>query len=113
MTALTDTRLNRLIAECRTKCAALDPSEVLKLDAAMAIDFEEHYEFQRLQVKYRTLEVMTNGAAQIVYMALGENHSRSNGGWAQGTDTATKCIITQLMGQLLTMSIAEARGMST
>lgn len=106
MQALTSERLNRMIEECRTKCEALDPEKYEELDKEMAVDFSDHFQFQQLQASCHVQGVLTSEAAQIVYVALGEIGSESNGGWAAGTDLPTKVIITQLMGELLKLKIA-------
>jgi len=106
MKALTGERLSGMIDTARDKCKALDPDALANLDAGMAIEFSEHFEYQQLQAQYHASGLLTSEAAQIVYASLGEVGSDSNGGWASGTDTATKVIVTQLMGELLKLKLA-------
>lgn len=71
------------------------------LDTKMAIDSEEHASFQTLKSQAHVMGRLTDGEAQVVYHALSEVWSTSNGGWATGVDTATKVTITRMMGELL------------
>ena len=109
MIALTGEKLTRMIDTARTKCSALDVESLSKLDDGMAVEFDEHFKFQQLQSQYHASGVLTPEAAQIVYIALGDVWSRNNGGWATNTDTATKVVVTQLMGELLTLDIRRLR----
>lgn len=72
-----------------------------KCDAGMAIDFEEHFAFQQAQARAHVEGLLATDEAQIVYMALGEVGSTRNGGWSEGTDTATKVVVTTLVAELL------------
>ena len=103
---LSGERLRGLIAACRVKCDALEPSELAKLDAGMAVDFGEHFEYQETQALAHASGRLETDAAAVVYGALGEVGSSANGGWAAGTDTAAKVIVTQLVGELLRLRIA-------
>jgi hypothetical protein len=104
-------RLERLINQCREKCETLGPDELNKLDQAMAVEFDEHFKFQQTQAEAHVMELLSSDAANIVYQALGEVGSSSNGGWAKNTDTATKVIVTQLMAELLKMKL-KSRGVA-
>lgn len=111
MKALTGEKLSRMIGECRVKCNALgtsDPTKLTELDKAMAVDFEEHFKFQQMQAEFHVGGLLEPEAAQIIYIALGEVGSVKNGGWAADTDTAQKVIVTQLMGELLTIKLSRA-----
>ena len=107
VTALTAEKLTRMIGTVRDKIDALDVAERTKLDDAMAVEFDEHYEYQQLQARFHVTGMLTPEAAQIVYNALGETGSVNNGGWATNTDTATKVVVTQLMSELLSLSLKE------
>lgn len=93
-------RIERHIAELRTRVAALDDVARENLDHDMAVDFEEHFAYQEAQAHAHVSGVLSTDEAQIVYWALGEVGSSANGGWAAGTDTATKVSVTLLMGEL-------------
>jgi hypothetical protein len=67
----------------------------------MAVEFDEHFAFQQAQARAHVEQRLTTDEAQVVYVALGEVGSQSNGGWAAGTDTATKVAVTLAMGELL------------
>lgn len=84
------------------KNGALDtPAKVAAFEAAQAIDFSEHVAFQNTQSKAFACGILTLDEAQTVYASLGEVGSQDNGGWADGTDLATKVTVTKLMGELL------------
>ena len=103
MPALTADKLNRLISECRVKCEALEPNKLKELDANYSLSFEEHFEFQQMQARAHASGLLSTEAARIVYIALGEGAN-----WAANTDTATKVIVTQLMGELLDIRVKAA-----
>ena len=106
---LTLDRLTAAIAAAAVKIAALDTSKALELDAAMAIDFEEHFAFQTQQSTAHAEQLLATDAALLIYRSLGEVRNESNGGWREGTDTATKVVVTQLMSELLARRIGRAR----
>lgn len=96
--------MNRLashIDSLRPRVAALDPDAAAKLDAEMAIEPFEHFQFQEEQARAHASGKLTADEAMIVYTALGEAQSESNGGWQPDVDTATKVSITLLMGELV------------
>jgi hypothetical protein len=94
-------RIATAIAQIDDRLAALDPDKVSALDAGMAVSFDEHFAFQNTQARAHAEGKISTGEAQIVYIALGEVGSGENGGWAPGTSTATKVVVTKLMGELL------------
>jgi hypothetical protein len=104
-TALTGERLSNMIAQSREKCKALDPGKLADIDKTLDLTFDEHFKFQELQAQNHAGGILTTEAAQIVYAALGEVGSPGNGGWTAGVDTATKFIVTQLMGELLKLDL--------
>jgi hypothetical protein len=112
MKALTGERLKRMIAQSREKCEIMsesDPEKLDGIDKTLDLTFEEHFKFQNLQAENHAGGILTPEAAQIVYASLGEGYSDSNGGWTVGVDTATKFIVTQLMGELLKLKL-KSRG---
>jgi len=72
-----------------------------KVDETFSIDLEEFVAYQNIKSEFFTKGVITEGAAQFIYEALGENMNGGNGGWAEGTDTATKVTVSKLMQELL------------
>lgn len=98
---LTLDRLNAAIAAVAVKVAALDAQAASDLDSGMALVFEDHFEFQRMQAAAHADGIMSTDAAALIYRALGESGSTANGRWAAHTDTATKVVVTQLMSELL------------
>jgi hypothetical protein len=96
--------MNRLAAhieEVRVKCDALPEAKRQALDETLAVSFEEHFRFQETQARAHAGGKLSTDEAMIVYRALGELGSDANGGWANGTDLATKVSVTLLMGELL------------
>jgi hypothetical protein len=94
-------RIATAIDAVRPKLAALDAAKRDALDANLAVEFDEHFTFQSMQARAHAEGKLATDEALIVYAALGELGSDSNGGWAAGTDTATKVVVTQLMGEML------------
>jgi len=100
-------RFTQAIDRTRTKIEAIDDSEKLaELDTSLNIDFEEHFEFQQTQARAHAMGKITADEAQVLYMALGESCSTTNGGWAKSADLATKVIVTQVISELLQMRVA-------
>jgi hypothetical protein len=96
--------MNRIVETAklvRDALDKLDEDKLAKADATMAIDFEEHFTFQRLQSEMHAGGRLTIDEALTVYNALGEVGSDANGGWAEDTDTATKITVTNLMAGAL------------
>ncbi|HEU5112107.1 MAG TPA: hypothetical protein VFU96_02250 [Acidimicrobiia bacterium] len=77
-----------------------------KLESTTDITFDEHFQFQETQARFHAMEIINQEEALIVYGALGEVGSQENGGWAEGTDLATKIVVTQLMAELLALRLA-------
>lgn len=75
--------------------------DVTKLDAELAVSFEEHFAFQNAQARAHAAGILTPEEASVIYRALGEVGSTANGGWAKGTDLALKVTVTTVMGQLV------------
>ena len=106
---LTLTRLADAIGAAATKIAALDASKAVELDAAMALIPSDHFAFQQQQAGAHASGLLSTEAAALIYRSLGESCTGSNGGWAADTDTATKVVVTQLMGELLDRRIRGGR----
>lgn len=98
---LTENNLTRAIAAVQERIDAADAETMSKLDDEMAVSFEEHFAFQSAQARAHAMGKLTTDEAQVIYVALGEVGSPSNGGWASGTDLATKVTVTMLMPKLL------------
>ena len=94
-------RIADAVERVRVKLADLEPDAVAKLDADMAVEFDEHFAFQNAQARAHVEQRLSTEEAQVVYVALGEVGSAANGGWAADTDTATKVAVTLAMGELL------------
>ncbi len=97
---ITENRVSRAIEAARVKVSALDDGGAA-LDEAMAVGFEEHFQYQTEQARAHADGLLTTDEARILYVALGEVGSPENGGWAAGTDTATKVVVTRLMLEIL------------
>jgi hypothetical protein len=98
---LAPNRLTATVDTVRAKMADLSAEDQENLDREMAVDFSEHFAYQETQARAHAEGVLSTDEAQVVYVALGEVGSPANGGWASGTDTATKVAVTLLMGELL------------
>jgi hypothetical protein len=102
-------RLTPAIERTRTKVEALDIATRKSLDENLDLDFEEHFQYQETQARAHVMEKLSADEAQVIYSALGEVGSSTNGGWARDTDLATKIIVTQIIGELLQMRINAVR----
>ena len=100
-------RIEAAIERTMPKVWALDEAKKAALEKNCAITFEEHFAYQNAQARAHAMGILTPEEAQVVYMALGEVGSEANGGWAQGTDTTTKVVVTRMIGELLTRMIGE------
>lgn len=94
-------RLAKHIEALKPKIAALDTEARERLEASMAVEPFEHFAYQEQQARAHVSGKLTADEAMIVYRALGEVGSSKNGGWATGTDLATKVSVTLLMGELV------------
>lgn len=94
-------RIAQHIASLRPRIDALTPEARASLDASMAVEAFEPFAYQEQQARAHVSGKLTADEAMIVYRALGECGSASNGGWASGTDLATKVSVTMLMGELV------------
>lgn len=98
---LAENRMSKKIAEIRERIETLDEAEREKLDATLAVEFDEHFAYQQAQARAHVSGLISTDEAQVIYTALGEVGSADNGGWAAGTDTATKVVVTLAMGELI------------
>ena|SRR3990167_4017003 len=101
-------RISAAIERTMPKVWALDEEKRKQLDVNCAIDFQEHFAYQNAQARAHAMGLLTPEEAQIIYLALGEIGSEANGGWAQGTDTTTKVVVTRLIGELLEKQLVKA-----
>lgn len=60
---------------------------------------QEHFTYQTIQSQAHAMGKITTAEAQVIYIALGEVPAAD--GWAEGTDLATKVIVTQALGELI------------
>jgi hypothetical protein len=89
------------IASLRPRIAVLTDEAFARLESNMAVEPFEHFNFQQEQARAHASGKLTADEALIVYNALGEVGSESNGGWSADTDLATKVSVTLLMGELI------------
>ncbi len=94
-------RVTAHIASLQPRIEALTPEAREKLDASMAVEPFEHFAYQEAQARAHAMGKLTADEAMIVYTALGEFPSQSNGGWTTDTDLATKVTVTMLIGELM------------
>lgn len=97
-TAVTN-RVQAAIDRCRAK--DVDAKDVAALDEKLALTSAEHFAYQQAQSRAYAEGVLSADEAHIVYMALGECCSSTNGGWSADVDTITKAVVTTLIGELL------------
>lgn len=95
-----ESRLSRAIAATQAVFDGLSPEQVAKADQAHAIDFQEHFDLQRLQSTCFASGLLSEGEALTMYHALGELGAPENGGWAAETTPAEKYAITVFAGLL-------------
>ena len=101
-------RLLPALERVRAKVEELDAAATARLDATLAVDFEDHFAYQEAQAHAHASGKLRPAEAQMIYASLGHVGSADNGGWAAGTDLATKVVVTQAIGELLGARI-EAR----
>lgn len=99
-------RVAAAIQKTQVAVDAMDDEKRAEVDATFAVSFEEHFAFQQTQAEAHASGILTPEEAQIVYIALGEVGSDSNGGWAEGTSTATKYVVSKLISELLGRKLA-------
>lgn len=93
------------IASIRDNVKKQPQAEIDRLDAVMAIDFEEHFKFQALKSEAMLAGRIDVDVAQAICLALGDVYTEYNGGWADGVDLATKVTITKIMEELLSLKL--------
>jgi hypothetical protein len=87
-----------------------DPSlDLEKLEAALDITYEDHFEYQKTQSMAHALGKITTDEAHVIYKALGEGYTEANGGWANHTNFPTKLACTKIIEELLKMRLDLAR----
>jgi len=87
----------------------LTDEDIKKAEQSVAINFAEHAAYQDVQAYAHASGTINTDEASTIYRALGEIGSEKNGGWATGTDLATKIVVTRVIADLLDARIA-ARG---
>jgi hypothetical protein len=92
-------RVATAIVAMRPRIADLDDDKRTGLDKAMDVDFGEHFAYQETQARAHVSGKITADEAQIIYAALGETPSEN--GWTEGTDLATKVVVTKIIAELL------------
>tara|TARA_Y100000310_G_scaffold252156_1_gene258839 strand:- start:1197 stop:1562 length:366 start_codon:yes stop_codon:yes gene_type:complete len=78
------------------------------LDQTMALTVKDHADFQDQQSRAAAMGKLNTDEALTVYNALGEWHNDLNGGWQDGVSLASKVVITQLIGELLSKTLSKA-----
>ncbi len=105
---LTMERFNTLLARAQENTSNLSQDRLDKLDEAMNLDFEEHFKFQGLKSEFHANGMFDDEVALFIYASLGALHSEYNGGWADRVPTVTKCLLTQLFGEMIEIKIKKA-----
>lgn len=89
------------LATARERVDALTDGRAAELDRSLDVTFHDHFLYQELQAHAHAAGELSTSDARLVYLALGAGYNPSNGGWSAGTDTATKVVVTLLIGRLL------------
>ena len=93
------------IAQAIERCRAINPPAILDgLAEKLALTFEEFVAYQQTQAIAYSKGVLRLHEANLIHSALGDSWSPSNGGWASGTDAATKVVVTKALGELAGIS---------
>jgi len=79
-------------------------ADLARFARSMDVTALEHFHYQEVQARAHVTGRLTHDEAQVIYMALGEVGSATNGGWAAGTDLATKVIVTEVIASLTGVS---------
>ena len=77
-----------------------------RLDADMALSASEHAAYQNQQTRAAAAGRLNTDEALLIYHALGEWADEANGGWQAGVGLAEKVVITQIIGELLSVAHA-------
>ena len=85
----------------------LDPEAVARLEAGLANDLDTHFRSQNAQAEAHAMGRISTEEAQVIYLALGEVPVED--GWAEGTDLATKVVVTEFLVGLVGAQIARRR----
>lgn len=94
-------RIVEAISRARVQIDALAPEQRDRLEGTCRLESWEHAAYQNEQARAFAIGVLSHDEAMVCYAALGENPSAANGGWACGTDLATKVVVTKVIGELL------------
>jgi hypothetical protein len=85
------------------------PFDLEKVDANFDLIFEEHFKWQEIKSEAVLYNIISVEVGQLIYVALGNSLSATNGGWNKDVTTARKQAITQLMSELITQLIKARR----
>jgi hypothetical protein len=104
---LTGSQLQAKIDNVQAIIDTKDASAMAALDEDLALTFEEYVKYQDLKSRAHLHGILELDAAQMIYVAFGgEVGDPDNGNWGSSCKLATKVVVTQLMGELLTLSLA-------
>lgn len=78
-----------------------NPKLVKIEEKSLDVAFDEHFAYQEAQALAHAMGKLSQEDAMVIYRALGEVGSEKNGGWALGTDKATKVVVTLAMHELI------------
>lgn len=89
------------IEKARVTLSTVEPAKLATAEAALAIDVLELAAMQDAKSRAQVMGLINVDEAMTIYTALGEAPSPGNGGWAPGTDVATKYVVTSFIKALL------------
>ena len=101
-----DSKLATAAARVRDALSGKSAEKAAEMNDALAVTFAEHFAMQNAQSHAFAGGAISQGDATYIYAALGEGFDADNGGWASGTDVATKYVVTCAVGELLRRKIA-------
>ncbi len=100
---------NRILARIESQRALLQAgvkpdgtpitADLVAFEKSLDNSVEEHFAYQNAQARAHAMGIINTDEALTIYAALGE--VPASNGWAEGTDLASKAIITALMGELI------------
>ena len=104
MALLTATMYNQYINDLRDRLESKTQAELESMHDTAALEEEERSTMLRLNERCRSLGVVDDETCDLIFKAIGESYPH-NGGWADGTDLATKITITKLAVELLSLAL--------
>ena len=97
--------LHHAIPIVAAELAKLPAEQLERIEDTCSITFEDHFSFQTAQSLAFADQRISQDDALTIYGALGEQGDSSNGGWASGTDLATKVLVLAKLKAILETAV--------